>query len=203
MKKLIVVMLAFGMLFWVSGCKDSEKVIEGDVQNVVTGSENAQSQESDGAEENAKPKEEPSDNSSSAGSKGYAFTFQGTVVEVDADAAAVVEKLGEPVSYFEAPSCAFQGLDKIYTYNGFELDTYPVNDVDYISAIIFKDDSVATAEGVGIGDMREKLEQTYGSESTAEDGMLVYEKDAMKLCFILRGDEIISVEYRSTVLDAN
>lgn len=88
-----------------------------------------------------------------------------------------------------------------YTYNGFELDTYPNADIDYISAIIFKDDSVTTTEGIGIGDTIEKLEQTYGSESTKEDGMLVYSKDDMKLCFILRENEMISIEYRSTVLE--
>ena len=35
-----------------------------------------------------------------------------------------------------------------------------------------------------------------------EFGMLVYEKDGMKLQFILEGDEITSIEYTSTVLDA-
>ncbi len=31
--------------------------------------------------------------------------------------------------------------------------------------------------------------------------MLVYAKDGMKLCFILQGDEVVSIEYRSTVLE--
>ena len=31
--------------------------------------------------------------------------------------------------------------------------------------------------------------------------MLVYEKGGMKLCFILKDDAIVSIEYRSTVLD--
>ena len=61
-----------------------------------------------------------------------------------------------------------------------------------------------TAEGIGIGDTREELEQAYPGEGAGagqeENGMLVYEKDGMKLCFILQEDEIISIEYRSTVL---
>ena len=31
--------------------------------------------------------------------------------------------------------------------------------------------------------------------------MLVCEKGGMKLCFILQGDEVKSIEYRSTVLE--
>ena len=93
-----------------------------------------------------------------------------------------------------------EGIDKTYTYSGFELDTYPQGEVDHISAVVFKDDSVATAEGICIGDTREKLEEAYGA-GTEEGGMLVYAKDGMKLCFILQGDEVVSIEYRSTVLE--
>lgn len=197
MKKWIIILMASGMVL-ASGCGNSEKVIEGNVQNIVTGGENAQSEETGNVQESQK---EDAVEDNGGNSRGYTFTFNGVAVEMDADAAPVIGKLGEPVSYFEAQSCAFEGLDKIYTYNGFEIDTYPVKDTDCISAVIFKDDSVMTAEGVGIGDTKEKLEQVYGNEGTREDGMLVYGKDGMKLCFILKDDEIISVEYRSTVLD--
>lgn len=200
MKKGIVILMASGML-WVSGCGgNSEKVIEGEVQNVVTGSESVQSVESEAAEIQTAD-EQKDDNAYSTDTKGYVFTINETVVEVDTDAANVIEKLGEPISYFEAPSCAFEGLDKIYTYNSFEIDTYPTGDMDHISAIIFKDDSVLTTEGIGIGDSMEKLEQTYGSDFVREGGMIVYSKDDMKLCFILQEDAIISIEYRSTVLE--
>lgn len=192
-KKFVIIMMAAGMI-WVSGCGSSEKTIEGEVQNAVTGTGSAPSVES-GETVQSQPADDGKD------TKGYVFTFGGTTVEMDAEAAAVIEKLGEPLSYFEAPSCAFEGLDKIYTYNGFEIDTYPVGDVDYISSVIFKDDSVMTTEGICIGDTMEKLEQAYGSDSTREDGVVVYGRDEMKLCFILQEDEIISVEYRSAVLE--
>ena len=113
--------------------------------------------------------------------------------------APVLQALGEPASYFEAASCAFEGLDTIYTYNGFEIDTYPAQDKDLVSAVILKDDSVTTAEGICIGDSLEKLLEAYG-EAAQENGMLVYTKDGMKLCFILQDDSIISIEYRSMAL---
>ena len=43
------------------------------------------------------------------------------------------------MSYFEAPSCAFDGIDKTYTYAGFELLTYPKDDKDYVSSVVLKD----------------------------------------------------------------
>lgn len=201
MKEYVMLLAAAGII-GLSGCSDSEKIIEGEVQNVVTAGGEVQSQELETTAKSQEAESQETDPSQdAAGTKGYAFLFQDTAVEVDADAATVIQNLGEPLSYFEAPSCAFQGLDKIYTYNGFEIDTYPMDEKDYISAVILKDDSVMTAEGVGIGDSVEKLEQTYGSDGTKEESMIVYDKDGMKLCFILQKDEIISVEYRSAVLD--
>ena len=66
------------------------------------------------------------------------------------DASAVVEELGEADDYFESESCAFEGLDKVYTYPGFTLNTYPVDDKDYVLSVVFRDDTVSTDEGISI-----------------------------------------------------
>lgn len=191
-KKILAMAMAAGLML-LAGCGDSEKVIGGDVVNVTTGS---RSEESVGTQEAAAAQAPQTE---TAPPKGYVFTVNNVTVEVDAEAAPVVEALGEPVSYFEAASCAFEGLDKIYTYNGFEIDTYPAQDKDLVSAVILKDDSIATAEGICIGDSLEKLQEVYG-EAAQENGMLIYAKDGMKLCFIMQDDSIISIEYRSTAL---
>lgn len=182
MKKLAAVLMMAGMLL-VTGCGDNEKVIDGNVQN--QGSSNVQAD---------------NQGSQTAQAKGYVFVSGGVTIGVDVDAAPIIEKLGEPDSYYEAASCAFEGLDKMYTYKGFEIDTYPNGDADYVSAVIFKDDSIKTPEGVGLGDTAEAVEKAYGN-NTATNGTLEYAKDGMKLCFIVKDDEVVSVEYRSTVLD--
>lgn len=180
MKKLAALLMAVSLLM-LAGCGNDEKVIGGSGQN-------SDSQQSGGAA------------GTSQDAKGYVFTYNGTAIAVDADAAPIVASLGEAASYFEAASCAFEGLDKIYSYSGFDLNTYPSGDKDLVSAIVFRDDTVSTAEGVCIGDTLEKVKQVYGEGYTEEDGMLVYEKDGMKLCFILKED-VAAIEYRSTVLD--
>lgn len=192
MKKVLAMTMAAALLL-LAGCGDSERVISGEVVNVTTGS---QVQEVAGEQEGLQPS---SQQEQTTAVKGYVFVTGGVTVEMDGDMAPVLAALGEPASYFEAASCAFEGLDKIYTYNGFEIDTYPAQDTDLVSAVILKDDSVTTAEGICIGDSLEKLLAAYG-EGNRENGMLVYEKDDMKLCFILQDDSVISIEYRSTAL---
>lgn len=194
-KKTAVLILAAALLL--AGCGSDAKVIEGEVKTQDGGGRAEAEQTTDG--ENAGAEAEAGAEETSH--KGYIFRSGDIVVEMDAEAAPVLEQLGEPDAYFEAPSCAFEGVDRMYTYGSFELDTYPTGDKDYISAVIFKDDSITTPEGVGIGDSREKLAEAYGGEGTEELGMTVYRKDDMKLCFIFQGDSIASIEYRTTALD--
>ena len=111
------------------------------------------------------------------------------------------EALGEPASYYEAASCAFEGLDKIYTYSGFELQTYPTDGKDFVSLVVLKDDSVATPEGVALGNTKAKVEERYGTDYQEDGALLTYQKGGMKLCFILDGDQVVSIEYRSDVLE--
>ncbi len=192
MRKKVLAAVMAGMLL-LAGCGNNEKVIEGNQQNNVSGG-------GSGAE-NKTPEEGSKGDAVSGEAKGYVFKVKDTTVSVDADAAPIIEKLGEPLSYYEAASCAFEGLDKIYTYSGFELMTYPAKDKDCVSSVTLKDDSVATAEGICIGDSLDKLKQVYGSDGKEESGAVVYAKDGMKLNFILKNGEIASIEYRSTVLE--
>lgn len=182
MKKNVLV-LTFVLAMVLCACGGSSKKIEGEVNT-----SNEQTQETETTTEE------------SAEAKGYTYIYNDVVVEIDADASVVVEELGEPLSYFEAPSCAFEGVDKIYTYSSFEIETYPMEGKDFISMVTFKDDSITTPEGVAIGDLVDKVKEVYG-DCTEEGGMMVYEKDDMKLCFIVKDGAVVSVEYKSTVLD--
>lgn len=193
-KKAAILVLSAALLL--AGCGNDAKVIEGEVK--TAGGESSGETEDADDDEDADDGEGADDGEEH---KGYVFVYNDIVMEMDAEASPVLEQLGEANSYFEAPSCAFEGIDKMYTYSSFELDTYPTDDKDYISAVIFKDDSITTPEGVGIGDSREKVAEAYGDGGTEEAGMIVYRKDDMKLCFIIQDDSIASIEYRSTVLD--
>ena len=132
---------------------------------------------------------------------GYVFESGSVSIQMDAEAAPYLEQLGEEESYYEASSCAFGDLDKVYTYNGFELDTYQVDGVDYVSAVILLDDTVTTPEGLSIGDSADKVTELYGAATTSDDTQIVYEKEDMKLIILLQDEVVTSIQYTSRVLD--
>lgn len=187
--KFAALLLAAAMVFSLSGCGgSSEKVIERQAAPEISGSDAPMTSENAQTETTA---------------GGYVFIHNGVRIDMDAEASAIVDALGEPVSYFEAASCAFEGLDKMYTYGGFELDTYPTDNRDYVSAVIFRDDSVATPEGVMIGDSVGKLRQVYGDPASSSGNLVTYEAGNMELRFILEGDAIAAIEYMSLAAAAN
>jgi len=184
MKKLILVLM---IAFLMAGC-GGEKINNGETTPVE------QEKQTQGTTDttNAPEAKEP---------KGYVFEYNSVKIGMDMEATPIIEALGEPVSYFEAPSCAFEGLDKTYSYGSFEIDTYEQNGKDYISCIFFCDDLIETPEGVALFETKADMVSAYGETYAEEYGMFVYEKDGMKLKFILEGDEITSIEYASTALD--
>ena len=180
-------------------CGEKTKVIEGKIQN--NGSEEIEVKQEKIESVEMRQEYQKENVKADEKHKGYYFFYQGTEIEINAVADLVLRQLGEANSYFEAPSCAFDGIDRIYTYNSFELDTYPIGEVDYVSSILFKDDSITTVEGIGIGDSEEKLIEIYGGDYFNQDGIIAYRKDDMKLCFIVEDGNIVSIEYKTTVLD--
>ncbi len=127
--------------------------------------------------------------------KGYLFNYKEMDIEVNVLATDVIDNLGEPKSYFESASCAFQGLDKIYSYSGFNINTYEVDGVDHILSIDLLDDSVSTKEGIEIGSSKDKVISAYGECSNGADNSYEYIKDGMKLHIIFENDIVTAIEY--------
>lgn len=132
---------------------------------------------------------------------GYVFKYKNTDIEMDKDITGYLKNLGEPTDYSEAPSCAFDNLDKFYTYPGIEISTYYLDGKDLVLSVILFDDTVSTAEGVSIGDAKTKVAQVYGTATESTDTAAIYKKDNMKLVFFFEGDMVKSIQYNSLVLD--
>lgn len=137
------------------------------------------------------------DNDSGKSVTGYVFTYNGIDMAVDTDAAPVIDALGEADSYFESPSCAGEGIGKLYTYSDFEIQTYPDGDKDLILYVMLRTDNVATAEGIDLSSGYDDVVAVYGTPSSEANGALTYEKDGMSLKFLFDGDDMISIEYDS------
>ena len=122
-------------------------------------------------------------------------TAQGAEIAVNDDMAAALDALGEPQSYFEAESCAFEGLDKTYTYPGFVITTRPEGDKDFINSIRLTDDSVTTPEGLYIGSTADEVTAVYGESAGEQENYLTFVQDGLSLNFLLENGAVTSIEY--------
>lgn len=152
--------------------------------------------------ENPDSTADPSGSTTTANGYGFQVTgSNGTVtLYADMDFSTVVSALGDHANYFEAPSCAFNGLDKIYTYSNFEVHTYPDGKADRISMILILNDLVSTPEGISIGSTQAEMENAYGTGYTQSGSAYTYTKDNMKLTFLITEGSITSIEYDSLTL---
>ena len=129
--------------------------------------------------------------------KEYAFVKGDVTVKIDAPAEPILSALGEPKQYSESPSCAFDGLDKVYVYAGFKIQTYPQNGKDYVLSVELTDDSVATPEGIAIGATKDQVATAYGTPNSESDTALSYLDTAKKvtLQFLLRDGKVTNIQY--------
>ncbi len=133
--------------------------------------------------------------SQSSAPEEFVFETGGKTVRIDEDMADVLADLGKEKSYFEAASCAFEGLDKTYTYSGFVITTRPDGDKDYVSCITLSDDSVTTPEGLYIGCSKEEVLKIYGDGGEETLGGITYTLGSTVLSVILEGEKVVSIEY--------
>lgn len=129
------------------------------------------------------------------------FSFSGTDIVIGEEVQPVAEKLGEPVNYFEAPSCAAQGISKTYTYDGFEINTTPSGDKDLIAAIIVLSDTVNIPGDITIGSKAEAVKAAYGDNYNESNGSITYEGGDVQLTFLVKDDVVTSIQYISKSLN--
>lgn len=127
--------------------------------------------------------------------KEFNLTFRDVQLTMHGNMLPILEVLGEPDFYFEAESCAFQGLDKTFTYGGIEIHTYESHGKDYISSILFLDDTLETDEGVVLFGSLDDIVKVYGESYTEGFSLYTFEGIQSKINFLIENDEITSIEY--------
>lgn len=179
MKKLISCVLALGLALALTACGGGSDAA--DSAPADTGAADAAA---DSAADTA-----------DAAPEGFSFTHNGKTVTLGENMSDALVDLGEADSYFEAASCAFEGLDKTYTYAGFIITTYPDGDQDFINSIQLTDDSAATQEGLYIGCTEDQVRETYGEPASEMASGLSYSSGGTDLSFVLEDGKVISIEY--------
>ena len=104
--------------------------------------------------------------------------------------------LGEPTAYFEAASCAIQGLDKDYTYGSILVKTEDDGKTERIVGLTILDDGAATTMGVTIGDSRDKVVGAHGTPVSESETAITYSDSSGAIFkFLLRDGAVTSITY--------
>lgn len=131
--------------------------------------------------------------------EGHRIVCMGTQITMNAPAASILEDLGEPISYTEETSCAFEGLDKTYYFGSFYLTTYPASDGDRTYSLWFADDSISTTEGITIGSSREAVEAAYGNQCFHTADICTLTRADSTLTIMLKEDAVSAIRYDAVI----
>ena len=127
-------------------------------------------------------------------SANWVFKKGDVTIELNAPADPVIQALGAAKNTYEAPSCAFDGMDVIYVYPGFEVLTYSNDSGAVISGVVLRDDTVTTVEGACIGMSQTDVENLYGQKASGVSSLQV-DKGNCSLLFIFSDGAVSSIQY--------
>jgi len=199
----LLLILTILVTFALVACSEAEPGVS------VIGGEPAQNAPS--APNNDSPAEPPTgdDSDTDDGSIGddepvtppaFFFKIDDFIVELDSDISYVIAGAGEPIGVLELPSCAFEGMDRVFRYPGADLYTYPNGDNDFVYNIAFFDDSVHTAEGgIRLGASLQAVKDVYGEDYTFDSDMYTFTRGLTVLEFLTQNDIVIGITYRYLV----
>ena len=189
-KKILSIMLGAAVVMTLAACSGDDA----DTAPVVlSGGETAQTEAAEGGSDTA------DGTGDTAAADAFVFTYNGIAIPMNAPADAVIEQLGDGYTYFEAPSCAYEGMDKVYTYNSIVVRSYTMDGVDYIAAVELKDDTVQTAEGIRIGATEEEVRAAYGEDGNEGTSGIEYTKGDSFISFIFEDGRTIAITYTAIV----
>lgn len=108
------------------------------------------------------------------------------------------DAFGKEENYSEIASCAFEGLDRTYTYTDYEITTFPDGDKERVFSVYFLNENIQTQEGVKITDSFDKMKEVYGEPTNQQGNQYVYTKGKTNMEFIVEEDVITSIQYSYT-----
>jgi len=126
----------------------------------------------------------------------FALRVGDFLIEMDQDFAIVLAALGEPLDEFEAPSCAFDGIDRVFLYPDFEVRTYPKGGLDHVHTIVFENDLIRTTEGgIRLGASLQAVIDAYGEDYEHDTGMYTYTRGLTTLEFLIDDGIVTNILY--------
>lgn len=107
-----------------------------------------------------------------------------------------IAALGEDYEYFEAPSCASDGLDMFYYYQNITVMANELDGEKVITDIYFKNDTVSTPEDIRINSEYADVVNQYGSDYDLNGTAMEYTDGDTVLSVDIKDGKVASVEYK-------
>lgn len=124
----------------------------------------------------------------------FSFLYEGvTLIPGEAFDQSV---LGGYAGVSEVPSCAFDGNDRVYNYEKFELTAYIEENGERIYSIYFIDPNLPTTEGLCLGDSVDDMKAFYGEDYEMNGTAYVYTRGNSLLSVVTQNDIVVGIEYR-------
>ena len=111
------------------------------------------------------------------------YTINNIKIIPGTDFSGAYKELGEPVKYTEAASCYFDGMDKVFTYDGFEVRTYPAESGDFIQDLSISSDRFSTDKGITVGATVNEVVAAYGDNYVKTGNMYKYYEEGDKYIY--------------------
>ena len=128
------------------------------------------------------------------------FTYNGAKVELNTPIDDMLAALGQANEVSSQLSCHGEGEDKTYSYNGFTVNSYPLNGKDYVMEVVVNEAGIPTSKGVAVGDTVSKVTEAYGNNYKAVGVYYSYDAGNKKsMQFLIENDTVTEIDYFYTV----
>ncbi len=103
--------------------------------------------------------------------------------------------LGTDYEYFEAPSCAVEGLDYYYYYQNVTMVANDINGQRLVTGLWLLNDAVSTAEGIHIQSTNKEVLAAYGNDYEMRGTQMLYSGKNTILTIGIKDGKVNTIEY--------
>ena len=167
-------------------------------QQSSSGSSKQQSskQQSSKQQSSKQQSQQPAKKEGSFSASDTVFVTQGKSVALGSDMSGVLSSLGNANSVESQLSCHGVGEDKTYNYNGFVINTYPLNNKDYVMEVVVNSSNISTPKGIHIGSSEADVIAAYGSGYNTVGCYYSYETgDGKSIQFFIDNGTVSEIDY--------
>ena len=123
------------------------------------------------------------ENTDAPTAKNYSVTYNGTKIEIGADAKTLLPKLGNPEGEI-GEACGTDEKDVIYSLSGLEIETHVKGETEIVRQIKITNDLQKTDKGITIGSTKDDVVKAYGKDyKEGSSGAIRYEGDTSAIEF--------------------